>query len=396
MFWEGTSAMASNVQTVAPQTARQPWRFVSAGILSGACVILTLMVVIALLLFSGALWQYAFNSQIPVIQDTAWLAVMQDLSRLPSFFWGGSPLLFGMMVIGGLLALLDLGLAHFDEAWRTRLASMVVYLITTMIVIGTTLINSEQTLIAATDQSGSIATLAERQPSVAVYALLGIVVAFALAGSIWGYWRWWYSRWCRWLGTRAGISAEYVGAGSDELFASRQRSQRIQRMLWYGLFGSIVCAALSVVFYNQARGSITSGEIWVEPNKPIASAALTLQRPEHYLYVENTYGVGSATVQIRDAEAITSLSDTANLAFNDSGISFQRTALPIASLAKGQYQLYAELGSGTGGRIGYALIEAERSFSQIAAWLVGLSSGLVLALVVTLWSTRIQADGKLL
>lgn len=40
----------------------RPWKFVLAGTLAGLSLILVVMLVFALLLFSVALWQYAFNS----------------------------------------------------------------------------------------------------------------------------------------------------------------------------------------------------------------------------------------------------------------------------------------------------------------------------------------------
>jgi hypothetical protein len=70
------------------------------------------------------------------------------------------------------------------------------------------------------------------------------------------------------------------------------------------------------------------------------------------------------------------------LTFEDSSLGSQRVELSVADLPPGEYLLTAQLGSGTGGRVGYALLQGYAAPVLITAILVGIGVGAALALVV--------------
>lgn len=372
-----------------------PWRHLLTGALAGACLVFALMLVAALMLYTGSMFQYTFNSQIPVIQDTAWLAVMQDLGRLPSFFWGWRWLVVGLAVAGALLALLERATQRFPAMWRTRLAVAVVFVVVGTFVVAGLLLRSEQAMLNAEDQSGGLATLMERRPGILGEILTGAVMAIAAAGIVWLGWHWWYERLCRWLRLNAAPDYRDASQGSaDQWFERRQEHDKMRRQLLMLLGGSVLLLAASVFVYDQARATVRSGDVWVEPTAPNNSVLIEFARPVRQLLIENTYGVGSATVQLvaqRDKSAVVA---PIALEFRDSKVSFERTRLDVAALPAGSYLLNAQLGGGAGGRIGYALIESTGVFASVMALLVGLWESAVLALAVLLVGLRMPQSGS--
>jgi hypothetical protein len=80
----------------------------------------------------------------------------------------------------------------------------------------------------------------------------------------------------------------------------------------------------------------------------------------------------------------TAVAQPAELRFVDSRLGSQRVALGIDSLPLGEYVLAAQLRTGAGGRVGYALLESQGWLVAIVAALIGLGLGVFLALAVLL------------
>jgi hypothetical protein len=154
------------------------------------------------------------------------------------------------------------------------------------------------------------------------------------------------------------------------------------------LGGSIALLLGAVTAYQQQRVTVLSGDVWVEPGAPANSVPLSFYRPSRELLVENTHGNGSFSVVLRSARDQAPVSEAAELAFSDRGLSFDRLALGVADLPTGEYLLSAELRSGSGGRIGYALVQQNSMAAATTAGMVGLGVGAVLATGTLLVSLR--------
>ena len=98
--------------------------------------------------------------------------------------------------------------------------------------------------------------------------------------------------------------------------------------------------------------------------------------------VENTFGTGTATVTLLSARDRAPVAAPVQLAFEDSDLGSQRVELNVADLPPGEYLLTAQLGAGSGGRVGYALLQGYTTPVLITAILVGIGVGAALALVV--------------
>jgi hypothetical protein len=156
------------------------------------------------------------------------------------------------------------------------------------------------------------------------------------------------------------------------------------------LVGSIVVLIIAVNGYEQVRNTVQSGNLWVEPSAPSSHVQLTFVNLPRQLLVENTYGTGTASVTLESLTNGAPVAATAALTFRDSRVSYEHTLIDVTNAAPGQYQLNAQLGRGSGGRLSYALVESGGFWGFVLAMLIGLSGSATLALIVLLLSTLIQ------
>lgn len=366
---------------------------VLAGALAGASVVVILMIAATFLLATGSLWQYAFNISIPIIRDTAGAAVLQDASRIPGFLWGWRWIILGMTAGGAGLALLDRFVQRYPPIWRSGLVSTIVFVLVGAVVTAVVLMSAEQVLVSGADQSASLATLNERRYAIWGQLLIAAALSLALAGTIWLAWSWWYSHWRRWLRLdRAPVEVNPEDTTADQLFAQRAARSRARRTVLLGLAGSIVLLIIAVFGYDQVRASVQSGELWVKPDEPSSGVQLQFTRSTRQIFVENTFGKGSVIMSLLSIGASQPVAPPVAITFRDERVSYEHSALDVATLSDGSYLLHAQLQSGEGGRVGFALIQSGGASTLIMAIVVGLCLGLLLALIVLLFSMRSQAE----
>lgn len=367
---------------------------IGVGALAGASLMLVLMVFTTVMLLAGALWQYLFNSQIPVIRDFAGIAVMEDIGRLPEFLWGWRWLLLGMIVTGGTLALIERAVQRYPASWRNQIVIAVVFLVIGTLLITWQLLNIEEALFAGADQSDSLATLAQRRANTWNQIGLSMVLALAAAGVVWAGWMWWYNGLRHWLGLDRRAHVEAPQKTANDWFAQRQAHDQARRVLAVALLVSGVALIAATSAYEPARHLVQSGTIRAEADQPAGGVRMLLTRPERTLLIENTYGIGAVTLTLlseRDGQP-TGVATT--IRFRDTRVSFERSPLDVAHLPQGGYVLNAELSEGAGGRVSYALIQTNGIMLPILAVLVGLCSSAVLALAVMLIRTFIPEAAR--
>lgn len=349
---------------------------------------LIVMVCVTLLIYVGALWQYAFNSSIPVINQTAAAALLQDASRIPGFLWGWRFIVLALAVGGMLLAWWERFVQRYPPLWRTGLVAAVVWVAVSALVIARTLTSAEQTVFDGGDASETLATLGQQGAFVWGQLFFGIAITIFIAGIIWLSWTWWYPRWSRWLGLAPVLSVDgRSDVSADEWFARRQSRARARRTVVVALVGALVLLFALVALYDRSRASVQSGVVWVEPSVPQRGVQLVFDRPSRHLFVENSYGSGTVAVALAVNGAATPAPPVA-LTFTGGRASYERTPVEIGGLPAGVYVLSAQIRSGEGGRVSYALIQQNETLMAVFAVLVGVSVGSVLALVVLLITMR--------
>jgi hypothetical protein len=213
--------------------------------------------------------------------------------------------------------------------------------------------------------------------------LIGIALALAIGGALWLYWSWWYSHWRRWMHLDAAAAPkDTLETSSDDWFAKRQTRERQQRMILLLLAGSVLFTIAAIGGYEYVRTTVVSGDLAVQQSAPAAAVRLAIARPTRALVVENTFGTGTATVTLLSSRDRAPVAQPVQLTFEDSNLGSQRVELDVADVPPGEYLLAAQLSAGTGGRVGYALLQGYATPVLIAAILVGVGVGAALALMV--------------
>jgi hypothetical protein len=375
------------MSTIQPQHVRSP--DLMAGGLAGASAALALMIFTALLFSVGGLWQFLFNSAIPVIGDSAWAGVLQDTRRLPSFLWGWRWIVLALLLIGVLLAWLDRIEARLPLLWRDRAGRAALMVASALFIVTLLLTSADSALYGGGGESESLPSLSARRSGVWNMVLVGGGLSFAAGGAVWLYWSWWYRIWRRWM--RLDAPGGSGSQPSGDWFARREQAGRARRVFGMTLVAGILLVVAAVAGYEQVRTQVRSGELWVTPETPTSTAQLELNRPQRSLIAENIFGGGTVSFVVVDSRGV-SVSAPVELTFSER-ISYQRTPLEIGDLPPGSYQLAVQLAAGDGGRVGYALVQGNELLAAAVAALVGLGVGVALASLVLLASTRVPLSG---
>ena len=363
-------------------------RIILAGVLAGICGVLVLMVLSAIMLSIGLFWQIAFLRNLPVIGELAASGVQDNMSRVPIFFWGWRWPLALAIVISIPLAVLDRLAQRYPSPLRERLAAAILLAVLGLLITTGLLIQSDQTLYAVDDVTGSLPTLAERQSSVWNVIIVALPVALGAGGAVWLYWSWWFAHWQTWLGLQTQpITPE--AASPDIWLARRVARERMQRVV-LGLLGASLLVLIGALqLYQQVQTTIQSGILWATTDAPRAELRLALEQPQRRLILENTFGTGTVQVSLLGPDGA-SVIPPQQVTFAGARIGNDRTALAVEGLPPGAYLLQAQLQQGEGGQVGYALVQGSPSAHLAGALLVGLAVGLVLALAVLFVSVYVQ------
>lgn len=354
-----------------------------AGALAGAGGAAGLAAALALLLGIGMLWQYAFSSSIPVIRDTALGAVLEDVGRLPSFIWGWRWLFLGLIVGGALLAGLDALVQRSALPWRERIGAAALLAVVGAAVVAAILIWADQFLFAGVDQTESLPSLVERRLSVWNLVLIGATLAFAIAGATWLYWSWWYRHVRGWMRLPPAL-APAAGASADDWFATRQTHGRHLRVVLALLAVALPLAGAAVFGYEAVRTEVRSGALQVDAAAPRADVRLRLARPARRLVVENTFGSGTVSVALLPLQGGVPVAGPVELEFANARLGSERAVLDIQALPPGDYLLSAQIRTGDGGRVGFALLQSHGALVPAMAGLVGICTGAALGLALLL------------
>jgi hypothetical protein len=364
------------------------WKYLLAGTLAGASGAIGLLLVLTLGLGVGLLWQYAYYRNIPVLNDQAANTVSGDVGRLPEFLWGTRWIVLGMVLSGIPLARMERFAQRYPPPLRDRLTAVSLLAVVCAVVLSVLLTQTDRSIYESIGRSegSSLPDLQELQNSVWYLIMIGIALALAIGGALWLYWSWWYRHWRRWMRLDAPTPlADAPELSPDDWFARRQAREKRQRLILVLLAGSVLFTAVAVAGYEYVRTTIRSGDLAVQPAAPAAAARLALVRPTRALLVENTFGAGTATVNLLTASDRAPVAGPVELAFEGSTLGSQRVPLPIADLPPGDYLRTALLGAGRGGGWGYALAQGYSAIVPVAGLLVGAGVGVLLALLVLLF-----------
>ena len=374
------------------QTSNQSrsWKYMLAGILAGASGAIGLMLAVTFGLSVGMLWQYAYFRNIVVLNDRATTTMIEDVSQIPAFLWGSRWILVGMAAIGIPLARMERFAQRYSPPWRDRITMIALLAIVGVVVVGGLLAQTDRALYSDINrvEGSGLPGLQELQNSIWYLLMIGIALSLAIGGALWLYWSWWYARWRRWMRLDATTAPkDALETSSDDWFTQRRAQERQQRIILLLLAGSVLWTIAAVGGYEYTRTTIQSGDLAVESAAPAKAIRLAITRPTRALVVENTFGAGTATVTLLSSRDRAPVAAPVQLTFKEGILGSQRVELNVAELPSGEYLLAAQLGTGGGNRVGYALLQGNATLVLIAAILVGVGVGAALALAVLTFSS---------
>lgn len=351
------------------------------------------MIASTALLTSGVFWQYAFNSGIPGLQEAADAAMRQDINQIPLFLWAWRWILVGFVLIGIVLATLDLWSRRLPALWQKGLLAPPIFLLVGCVIVTGMLLSAESALFDGRDQAARLASLASRRASIWGQLIFGLVISLALAGVVWLSWSWWYTRWQRWLKLPLPQAESNNSSAADERkgdawFERRSMVARAERIVIGALIGAILILIGLVGLYDGARTSLISGEFWVDSGQPNPALELRLERSQRRVFVESTLGTGHVSLQILSRAGAQLGLNEAQLAFQSSPLSFERTQFELNGLERGSYLLQAQLLDGESGRVGYALMQQDPGYMSFMALLLGLVTSAIPALLIQFVNLR--------
>ncbi|MEO7910242.1 MAG: hypothetical protein ABIV47_11385 [Roseiflexaceae bacterium] len=374
------------------QTSNQSrsWKYMLAGTLAGASGAIGLMLAVTLGLSVGLLWQYLYYRNIVVLNDRATTTMIEDVGQIPAFLWGSRWILIGMAVIGIPLARMERFAQRYSPPWRDRITVTALLAIIGALVISGLLAQTDRALYTDINrvEGSGLPTLQELQNSIWYLLMIGVALALAIGGALWLYWSWWYARWRRWMHLdTATAPRDAPERSSDDWFAQRRAHERQQRIVLLLLGGSILFTIAAIGGYEYVRSTIQSGDLSVETVAPAAAVRLMITRPTRALVIENTFGTGTATVTLLSSRDRSPVAAPLQLAFKEGILGSQRVELNVADLPAGEYLLAAQLGDGSGSRVGYALLQGNATLTLLTAILVGIGVGAALAMIALTFSS---------
>lgn len=386
-----------------------------AGFLAGACGVVAALLGLSFVFISGGVIElmrdasYGLRGEIPFWQ-TLLQSLVQSFSSTPILIWSAR---WGVLVLGGLgvaLAFADAYAQRSNYRWPRMISFVLALGVVTGISIALQYINREMLVRNMPDQ---ISQFNQRHvillPDPSIIAL-GLLIGIPIAYVVWAIWQWWFVRWSRWLRLPARTQPDEMAAPErEESMIERQaRLSRAKRGLpsdqapttvvssdngsalrVFVRLGAVLAIALvlcagALMFYHTVRADVSGGDLWVAPESPQDGAALRFDRAPQRLSLYSLLGGGMVDITITDGRSLTPVRPVEQLELAGEIQQQPVVHLAIDTLPPGTYQLNVALRDGAGGGLNYIATQGGGILGQLAAWLIGITAGIVLVSAVLL------------
>jgi hypothetical protein len=382
-----------------------------AGFLSGASGLIALLLLLALLLVIGTLWPLlsdiasGLRGKLPFWQ-TVGQAATQSLGNLPAFLWSARWGVLVMGLLGLLLAFVDSRALQIERPWRHLLSLVVLLGMIGTLVFALQYANRENVLAWLAGRPDLISLRESALVSDLAALLIGALITLPTTYVIWTLWQWWYIRWMHWLRLEQGratpvaepdtppddwrayqVRLHQTKRGvSEDRAAEAPESQpapangRLLRLLLVLLAGSALALLGGVRLYDSSGSQLASNDLWVSASSPEALATVRFTRPPRQLIAAGISGEGLVDITFGSAQSAAALRQVAGMRLIGVRADYPSATVDLAGLEPGRYWLKARLREGDGGQVRYTLLQGGGTLAQVAAWLIGLAAGVVLAL----------------
>jgi hypothetical protein len=381
-----------------------------AGFLAGASGVGAILLFVALLLMIGAFWPLfsdiasGLRGNLP-LSTTLGRALADSLGNLPAFLWSGRWGVLVLGLLGLLLAFIDSWALRIERPWRHLLSLVVLLGMIGALVFALQYANRENVLAWLAGQPYLMSLREDALVSDLAALLIGAMIALPATYITWALWQWWYIRWMRWLRleqgsatpmaepapppddwrvyqvrlhqTKRGVSEDQVveAPGPEPTLANA----RMLRLLLVLLAGSALALLGAVRLYDSSGSQLASGDLWVSAASPEDLATIGFTRPPRQMIAAGISGEGLVDITFGSAQGTAPLYQAIEMRLVGAGANYPSSTVDLAGQEPGRYWLKASLREGRGGQLRYMLLQGGGTLAQVAAWLIGLAAGIVLA-----------------
>ncbi len=401
-----------------------------AGFLAGASSVIGILAILMLVLLGAGIAELVRDLTLPNHANTPFSqafgqAIGNSLAALPGYFWSTRWAMVALALLGLLLAVVDAQRRHITRAWRDDLGFVVTIGVVGGVIIWLLFASRATVQGWIADQPALFTQQQLLLGSNTALLVIGALVTFGLAYTIWATWGWWFEHWTRWLriprtAASATTPSAPEAAAPRDIYDFRTSQARLLRAVpdddppnaqmarVYAraakspvsvLIGSLIVLTIAafalLAAYNAVGPGLLSGELWVTRETPHVAAPITFGRLPKQMSVSNTGGNGAVDVTVTAGSNATPLRPATPLKMTGDPNSFESSKIDLQGLPAGDYRLELLLRGGTGGLLRYVGLYGGGLEGEVVGAAIGLAAGLWLALATVLVLELVVRGGPL-
>ncbi len=367
-----------------------PRRFI-AGFLAGISIVLFLLLIFALLVFTGGFWETLRDVSFQIRSGHSfWSLLLQSLKEtllsFPSYLWSARTGFFVMGILGIMLAFIDEIGNRLRLLWAENLGLVVLVAILSFSATTGAFIWQEKAVERLASNPGLFYDLHSLLVSNTTWLFMAILTSLAFSYLIWISWIWWQDFWCRVFGTYRPTEEITTATSVDtSTYSKGNSSSKIGIALV--LFAAIATIALLKAYSYHSSKLITS-ELWITKDSLRGEILFSFKQNPEFVVASNIAGKGNVNLDVLNKTQNLIIQNN-TMKLSESSNSYSSVKLPLEGNAPGDFLVKTSLISGEGGLIRFVAVDGSTSLALVLAVLIGFSVSLAMtSLLVAFLSYR--------
>ena len=367
-----------------------PRRFI-AGFLAGISIVLFLLLIFALLVFTGGFWETLRDVSFQIRSGHSfWSLLLQSLKQtllsFPSYLWSARNGFFVMGILGIILAFIDEIGNRLRLLWAENLGLVVLVAILSFSTTTGAFIWQEKAVERLANNPGLFYDLRSLLVSNTTWLFMAILTSLAFSYLIWISWIWWQDFWCRVFGTHRPTGETNTATSFDTSTYSRGNSSSKIGIAFVLLAAIATIALLKAYSYHSSK--LITSELWITKDSPRGEVLFSFKQDPEFVVASNVAGRGNVNFDVL-AKNQNLIIQNNTMKLSESPNSYSSVKLPLQGNTPGDFLVKASLISGEGGLIRFVAVDGSTSLALVLAVLIGFCVSLAMtSLLVTFLSYR--------